>query len=240
MIDIHCHILPAIDDGPRNMEMALQLAAEAVNNGVKTAVLTPHIYPARWNNQRSALECEIAIFKLHLATKKIPLDIHLGGEVRLGEDILPLLENNEVPFLGEVDGMKIMLLEFPDQMIPVGSEQFIRHFLKLGIRPLIAHPERNAAIQARPDKAQHLIDLGCWLQITAGSLCNQFGSKARKTAEYLLEKDWIYLLASDCHNLAYRPPNLHLGHAAVAALHGADYADMLTIERPQGIINSRI
>lgn len=220
--------------------MALQLAAAAVQDGIHSAVLTPHIYPARWDNQKSKLQCELDIFKLHLAKKNIPLKVYLGGEVRLGEDILPLLENNEIPFLGQVDGMNIMLLEFPDQIIPVGSDHLIRHFLRQGIRPLIAHPERNLAMQAQPAKLQQFLDLGCWLQVTAGSLCNQFGSKAKATAEYLIEQDWVYLIASDCHNLAYRPPNLQAGHAAVTALHGKEYADMLTIEHPQRIIQSRV
>ncbi|WP_348943814.1 CpsB/CapC family capsule biosynthesis tyrosine phosphatase [Chitinibacter sp. FCG-7] len=238
MIDLHCHILPGIDDGPSNMEAALSLAALAVANGIHTAVLTPHIYPARWNNQQTQLRCELEIFQLHLNSRRIPLQIRLGGEVRLGEDILPLLERDEIPYLGEVDGMKIMLLEFPDKLVPVGNEQLVRHFLQRGIRPLIAHPERNLAIQAKPDKLQALLDLGCWLQITAGSLLGQFGRSAKKTAELLMDNDWVYAMASDCHNADYRPPNLQQGHAAVCALHGQDYADMLVIDNPQRIIGN--
>lgn len=236
MIDLHCHMLPGIDDGPSDMEAALNLASLAVANGVHTAILTPHIYPKRWNNQRSQLQCDIEIFKLHLAQKKIDLKVHLGGEVRIGEDVFPLIQSNEIPYLGEMDGMKMMLLEMPDKLIPVGSEQLIRHFLNLGIRPIIAHPERNLAVQASIEKIRPMIELGCWLQVTAGSLLGHFGRTARKTAELLIDKDWVQLLASDCHNTQYRPPNLHEGHAAVAALHGTDYADMLTIENPQRVL----
>ncbi|WP_373974920.1 hypothetical protein NT239_15000 [Chitinibacter sp. SCUT-21] len=239
MIDLHCHILPGIDDGPSNMESALSLAQLAVKNGINSAVLTPHIYPARWNNQKQQLLCDIEIFKLHLASQKIVLDVHLGGEVRIGDDILPLLEQDQIPFLGAVDGMKVMLLEFPDKLIPVGSENLIRHFLNLGIRPLIAHPERNTIVQNQPDKVQTFLNLGCWLQVTAGSILNQFGHTARKTAEYLIENNWVHIIASDCHNVQYRPPNLKQAYDVIAKEHGADYADMLMIENPQQIIAGR-
>lgn len=232
MIDIHCHILPGVDDGPSTKEAAMALAHAAFQNGVTGLIVTPHIYPTRWHNTKSKLVCDLEILKLHLEHQQIGLEVRLGGEVRIGDDILPLLDQGEIPFLGQVDGFNIMLLEFPDQQIPVGSRQLARYFLQNGIRPIIAHPERNHIFQQDIYKLNEFLDLGCWLQVTAGSLTGQFGRNARKAALSLLENDWVYAIASDCHNLDYRPPNLHLAHAAIMELYDADYADLLTKENP--------
>src|ERR1035437_6523634 len=164
MIDLHCHFLPGIDDGAETMQEALDLARAAVADGITHSVLTPHVHPDRYPNQRRNLEVAVAEFSVQLLRANIPLKVRMGGEARLCPELIDLVARNQVPFLGEVGSYRILLLEFPSQMIPVGSIRFISTLLKLKIRPLIAHPERNEAIMVNTDKVRQFTEAGCWLQ----------------------------------------------------------------------------
>lgn len=236
MIDLHSHLLYSVDDGAETLDESLALARIAVADGIHIAALTPHIHPGRYANVRSGLLGKIAAFQAELLQHDIPLQVKLGGEVRLSMESLDLILEEEVPFLGTVDGYRIMLLELPHQMIPVGSQKFIEKLLQLKIRPLIAHPERNKAVIAHPERIHPFVDAGCWLQITAGAITGRFGEASRITAVSILEKDWAYVIASDAHNMAHRPPVLSEGRDAVAKLLGEDVAWSMVRERPARIL----
>ncbi len=143
MIDIHCHLLPGIDDGAKTLTEALDMARIAVGNGIDYAVMTPHLHPGRYENTRSSTEQPLREFRAALRKELIPLQISAAAEVRLSPEILPLMEQNELPFLGEMDGNRIMLLEFPHSHITLGADKLIQKLLDNRIRPIIAHPERN-------------------------------------------------------------------------------------------------
>ena len=163
MIDLHCHFLPGIDDGPETLAEALDLARAAVADGITHSVLTSHVHPGRYPNERRNLLTAIESFATEVAKANIPLNLRLGGEARLCPELVDMLAENQVPFLGEVDGFRIVLLEFPHQLIPVGSLRFVQSLFKLKIRPMIAHPERNKAIMANPDRINEFAEAGCWL-----------------------------------------------------------------------------
>lgn len=236
MIDLHCHLLPGVDDGAEHLEAALDLARQAVADGIQVAALTPHVHPGRYANRRSSLLAHFEAFKTALAEAGIPLAVHLAGEVRLGMETLEMALEDDIPFLGTVDGYRIMLLEFPHQTIPVGSQQFIDRLIQLKIRPLIAHPERNKAIMAQPDRVVPMLDAGCWLQLTAGSLAGQFGSGALATARTLLQNGWAHVIATDAHNLTHRPPVLSAGRDAAIALVGEARTREMVQTRPAQIL----
>jgi protein-tyrosine phosphatase len=236
MIDLHCHFLPGIDDGPDTLDEALALARAAVADGITHSVLTSHVDPERYDNQRSNLAQAHADFAQQLAAAHIPLDVRLGGEARLCADLLDLLAADQVPFLGAVDGWRILLLELPHQMIPVGSDRFVRNLLKLKIRPLIAHPERNKAIMADPTRVEEFTDAGCWLQLTAGSLAGRFGEVAQRVAFDLVEEGHHCIAATDAHNLGSRPPLLSEARDTLSARYGPAVAHSMVIERPGQIL----
>jgi protein-tyrosine phosphatase len=236
VIDLHSHLLYSVDDGADTLEESLALARIAVADGIRVMALTPHIHPGRYGNVRSELLDKVATFQNQLRDHGIPLEVRLGGEVRLSMESLELLLEDEVPFLGTLDGYRIMLLEFPHQLIPVGSQQFIDKLLQMNIRPLIAHPERNKAVMAKPERLLSFVDAGCWLQITAGSITGHFGAASRQTAITILENGWAHVIASDAHNQEYRPPVLSAGRDAVANLLGAEMARKMVSERPARIL----
>lgn len=238
MIDLHSHLLFGVDDGAATLEESLALARRAVEDGIYTCVLTPHIHPGRYANVRSGLVQQVTHFQNELDHQGIPLKVRLGGEVRLSVESLELLLEEEIPFLGTVDGYRVMLLEFPHQMIPVGSQQFIEKLLQFKVRPLIAHPERNKAIMAQPEKLGLFINLGCWAQLTAGSIAGRFGDAAYETAVTLLEREWVHVIATDAHNLEHRPPVLSEGVRAAAEVVGAARAQQMVVDWPAKIIGA--
>ncbi|MDD4927599.1 MAG: hypothetical protein PHF58_13990, partial [Methylotenera sp.] len=146
MIDLHCHLLPGIDDGPETIEQSLELARAAVADGITHSVLTSHVHPGRYPNQRRNLEIAVDAFRAALVKAQIPLQVFVGGEARLCPELIDLLATKQVPYLGQVNGYNIVLLEFPHQQIPLGSMRFVQSMLNIKIRPLIAHPERNKAV----------------------------------------------------------------------------------------------
>jgi len=235
MIDLHCHFLPGIDDGPETMEQALDLARAAVADGIRQAVLTSHVHPDRYPNQRRNLEGAVQEYAGALQQAGIPLTVRMGGEARLCPELIDLIADNQVPFLGTVDGYRIVLLEFPHQMIPVGSGRYIYSLLRQKIRPLIAHPERNKSVMADTNKIREFTEAGCWLQLTAGSLVGRFGSTAQRIAFDLIDAGHNCLLATDAHNLDSRPPLLSEGYQAVLQHYGEDKARSMAIDKPARI-----
>lgn len=235
MIDLHCHFLPGIDDGPETLEEALDLARAAVADGITHSVLTSHVHPDRYPNQKRNLEAAVNEFSAALAQAAIPLNVRMGGEARLCPELIDLVAENQVPFLGEVGGYRILLLEFPHQIIPVGSIRFIRSLLKVKIRPLIAHPERNKAIMANTEKIREFTEAGCWLQLTAGSLAGRFGAQAEQTAFKLIDDGWNCLAATDAHNQEHRPPLLSEGREALRQRYGDTIAQAMVFDKPARI-----
>jgi protein-tyrosine phosphatase len=236
MIDLHCHLLPGIDDGPETLDQAIALAAHAVRSGITYAVVTPHVHIGRYENDLPSIRRDLAKFQAELNSLKIALRLGLGGEVRLGAEIIDLVAESRIPFLGEREGYKILLLEFPHGHIPVGADKFVAWLLKNRIRPLIAHPERNREIMDEVNKLTPFVTMGCMLQVTAGSVEGRFGEHARERAVDLLRRGWVSVLASDAHNLEHRPPELEPGRRAAAAIVGEPESWKLVRETPLSIL----
>lgn len=232
MIDVHCHLLPGVDDGPVTLLDAVELARASVLNGITHAITTPHAYPGRWDNDLANLQPVFANLQKALEAEAIPLKIKLGSEVHITEYLPQQVTSGSLPFLGQSKGYRVLLLEMPDGHIPVGIGEAVRYLIKQRIRPLIAHPERNKAIMADPSRIDELVKMGCWLQGTAGSLLGQFGPRVQTAMLYLIEQNRLYLVASDCHNLHGRPPNLAQAAELLARQHGEAYARMLVLDRP--------
>ncbi len=236
MIDIHCHLLPGIDDGARTLAEALDMARSAVGNGIDYAVMTPHLHPGRYENTRSSTEEPLREFRAALRKEQIALEISVAAEVRFAIEILPWLEQDEVPFLGEMDGYRIMLLEFPHGHIPHGAENLIQKLLDKKIRPIIAHPERNKDVIRDLTKIEPFIEMGYLLQLTASAVAGRFGEGPHRCARQLLELGIVNVLATDAHNLKGRRPELREVMEAAAEIVGDAAAHALVHENPRAIV----
>lgn len=236
MIDLHCHYLPGIDDGAQTLEESLELARAAVEAGITASVMTPHVHPGRYENTGSSIRKLCAAFQQVLTHKHIPLQIYVGGEVRISSEIMEMVENDEIPYLGELDGYRIVLLEFPHSHIVFGADKLVSWLLARRIRPLIAHPERNKDVMRSLDKIRPFVEMGALLQLTGASIIGQFGKPALQCARQIIEKDWATVVATDAHNLSHRPPNLDLAYQALVEIGGETYARNLTQDTPSRII----
>ncbi len=232
MIDLHCHLLPGIDDGPDTLAQALELCEIAVQEGTTHAICTPHIHPGRWNNTRQVIEQHCNKLQCEIDRRSIPLRLGFAGEVRLTDQVMAQIDNNEIPFFGKVNGYNIMLLEFPHGHIIPGSDKLVQWLLNRKIRPLIAHPERNKQVMKDIEQIQPFIEAGCWLQVTAGSIVGDFGSQAMAVARKLLEGDKVMLIASDGHNNKARRPSLKKAYEYIAVQYGEQRAQRLAKEVP--------
>ncbi len=239
MIDIHCHLLPGIDDGPSSVEMSLELARQAVANGVSHAVITPHIHHGRWDNSLNGIKGALEKFRQVVRAESIPLTLGFAAEVRIGPELLTMLPAKQIPMMGFWNSHAVMLLEMPHSHFYVGTDKFVRWLLKHNVLPMIAHPERNKEVMNRLDKLQPLIDLGCLIQITAGSVIGQFGTKAQRCAEELLQMGVVTVIASDAHHPVRRPVNLAEGRDAVAAIVGEKQAKTMVYDNPLKIVGSQ-
>lgn len=236
MIDLHCHLLAGIDDGPDTLEQSLELARIAVADGVSHAILTPHIHPGRWDNQAEQISRCRDELSTALAANGIALQLGYAAEVRLGEHLLQAVAEDSIPFYGALDGQRVMLLEFPHGHVLPGSEELVSWLRARDIRPLIAHPERNREIMRQPDRILPFLQQGCLLQVTGGSVLGNFGAGAELAAHYFLEQDMVFALASDGHNNGARQPVLAEAHAWVEQRLGAARAHALTFGNPATLV----
>ena len=228
MIDLHCHYLPGIDDGAQTLDESLALARAAVADGITHAVMTPHIHAGMFANNAASIRAATLSFQVALAKHDIALAISAGGEVRIGPEIIEWVAAGEIPFLGQLDGRQVILLEMPHGHLPVGADRLTAWLLKQNIIPLIAHPERNKDVMRKLAKLDPFLEQGCLLQVTAGSLLGRFGPVAQKRAREVLDRGEIFAVATDAHNLENRPPLLTEARALLLATAGEEAAHVLT------------
>ncbi|NQV14623.1 hypothetical protein HQ531_04125 [bacterium] len=236
MIDIHNHILPAVDDGAKSPEMALAMLQEAVNQGVEHLVLTPHLYEADiikstkdWkNNIEEASETVLSLVKEH----ELPIEISIAAEVRY-QDMLPII-------LEELDvliGDKYLLLEFSFISVPNNLERIIYDITQKGIIPIIAHPERIKPWQQDPTQIAELINMGCPTQLDIGSFMGTLGPSSEKLANFLFDRDAVHIVGSDSHNTESRTLYTKPGYNWLTDRYGKEYADLLLKINPAKILS---
>lgn len=236
MIDLHCHLVPGIDDGPQTIEESIAMARLAVEDGITAARTTPHIHVGRFDNDLASIARDVEALRKAIEKERIPLELSFAAEVRLDYEVLPMIEAGRVPFLGELDGYKVLLLEFPHSHVPVGADKFVAWLLARNIRPMIAHPERNKDVMREPGKILPFLEMGCLLQVTADALTGGFGPQCALRAKEFLERGWVAVLASDAHDTTDRPPRLAPARDAAAQLVGEDEARRLTQDLPLRIL----
>jgi protein-tyrosine phosphatase len=235
VIDLHCHLLPAIDDGPATLEDALALARAAAAGGTRTMVATPHI-DHRWNVEPTEVAAMVNRMREALAEAHIELDVRAGGEIALSR--LADLDPGQLNAV-RLGGGPYMLLECPHRPT-AGTEfhAFVQRLRHRGEWIVLAHPERSPAFQRSPDRLAGLVRDGVLTSITAGSLLGSFGSTVQSFSLRLLREGLVHNVASDSHDTERRGPALLAGlQAAERELPGAlGMADWLTRHVPEAIL----
>jgi len=204
--DIHCHILPGIDDGPRNLQDALKMARMAVKDGVHTIVATPHCYDNVYDCQRFDIPTLCANFNDSLRTEKIALTVVPGAEIRLCPELISLIDSKQI--VADRKNASPLLLELPEIFIPDAVKKTIRMLRERDVRCIIAHPERNSFILSKNELLTGSLFADTKLQITAGSLLGNFGKNSQLLARYILKMSNCSHIGSDAHNTHQRKPVL--------------------------------
>ncbi|MCZ0891362.1 exopolysaccharide biosynthesis protein [Ligilactobacillus saerimneri] len=222
LIDLHCHLLPGLDDGSPDLETSLQLARDAVNDGVSHAVVTPHHLNGRYVNHRADVIKATEDFQAALEAAGIPLTIFAGQEVRLSDRVIPALDANDILF-ADADG-RYMLLEFPSSEVPHYAKNMIFSLQQRGITPIIVHPERNKEILHKPELLGDFLQSGCLTQLTASSYLGTFGKEIEDVTTRFIAAGQGTILASDAHALSHREYELGAGIAKLEKQFGPDVA----------------
>jgi len=230
MIDIHCHILPGIDDGPAHLDESVEMAGIASCDGITTIVATPHVkddlYPAR------VIREGVDRLNERIAALGIPLVVVTGADVNALVD--PSL-------LGDytINGTGYILLEFPHTHIPQNARDILFRVMAAGLRPIITHPERNLAVIRNPDLLLELSRGDSLIQITAASLTGDMGPDVRECASYLLRKDVVSVIATDAHSSVRRRPVLSEGLRVAEGIIGRERASRLVGANPEAVLQGR-
>jgi protein-tyrosine phosphatase len=236
LIDLHCHILPGIDDGAPDLEAALEMARIAVEDGIHTLACTPHIYPGMYENTAEHIRQATEAFRDELAVAGIPLQITYASDTHVMPDLLDRLKSGTVPTF---NGGRYFLLEPPHHVAPPNFEDFAYRVIAAGYVPIVTHPERLHWIEDHYRVFVRLAQQGVWMQITAGSLTGRFSDAAKYWGLRMLREGLVHILATDAHSIEHRPPLLAEGVAAARRLVGAEEADQLVNGRPAIVLNNR-
>jgi protein-tyrosine phosphatase len=235
MIDLHCHILPGVDDGARDLETALEMAAMAVADGITVTACTPHIMPGVYDNEASVIRARIDELRNTLAEANVPLQLVVGSDAHMRPDFTSALDRGMVLTLND---SRYVLFEPPHHVAPPRLEECLFGIQMAGYVPILTHPERLSWIGSRYPLIAHLAKSGIWMQITAGSLSGRFGKHPKYWAERMLGEGLTHILASDAHGCTSRPPLLSEAYELAIALVGREEAANLVVTRPLGVIDN--
>lgn len=210
MIDIHCHILYGLDDGASSLEESIEMARQAVQDGVSHVFATPHFTVTHFTHQE-VVRKKVNELQQAIDEQGIKLTVHPGNEVRLEslDFLYEHIQHNSFHYLGEND--KFILLEQRWSEYDPKITEAVNFFVIKGITPIIAHPERHPYIRQQPELLDQLIESGAWTQVSVDSMLGKNGEKAREFSMTLLDNDLIHTIASDAHNTV-RKINLSVGY----------------------------
>lgn len=202
MVDLHCHLLPLVDDGPASVEQALRLAEQAAGEGVTRLIATPHLFHPQFETTDVNVRLIVAELNVLLKQRNIPITVYPGHEVRLTGELIEEVKTGVALSLAD---SRYLLVEFPSTGIPSYARQVFAELISDGYIPVIAHPEKNKAIIQNPTLLFDLISNGAISQVTCASLIGKYGKDVQRFAVALLENGLAHLVASDAHHEEKRP-----------------------------------
>ncbi|SDN05266.1 tyrosine-protein phosphatase [Bacillus sp. OK048] len=221
MIDLHCHILPGVDDGAQSLAQALEMARKAVEQGIHTIVATPHHLNNSYENPKQQILASVEELNQQLRNENIDVKVLPGQEVRIhGEMIEGYLAGEILP----VNHTPYVLVEFPSNHVPRYTEKLFYELQVNGLIPVIVHPERNQEIIECSELLYQLVKKGALTQITAASVCGDFGKKIKNFSLQLIENNLTHVIASDAHNVTRRTFKMREAFAVIEQKYGNEMA----------------
>jgi protein-tyrosine phosphatase len=236
-VDIHCHLLAGIDDGAQSEGESLAMAELAVDDGIGTIICTPHQLGSHGCNHGDDIRRRVAGLQRRLDEFGTPLRLLPGADVRIEPGMIEGLARGDVLTLG--DHGRHVLLELPHELyLPL--EPLLDELSRRNMTGILSHPERNQGILRRPAVLRPLVEAGCLMQITAGSLCGTFGQECRSLAESMLRDGLVHFVATDAHGARSRRPLMRRAYDRVSELIGESAADALCQNNPSAVARGKV
>lgn len=235
-VDIHCHLLPGIDDGAKSWDESLAMARMAVADGIETIVLTPHQLGGFEHNSGDLIRRTTKELQRILKENEIPLQVFPGADVRIENDLAERLQSGEVLTLA--DRNKYVLLELPHELY-FTLEPLLEQLRGISMTGILTHPERNQGLLKQPGQIEALVQGGCLMQITAGSLLGAFGPQAHDFSQWMLSEGLVHFVATDAHGVKSRRPLMRRAHDRVANFVDEEMADIVCRRNPSWAIEGR-
>ena len=232
MIDIHCHILPEVDDGPKSWDACVQMCRTAVADGITHMVATPHAND-RYHYDREYLKGLVDHLQKLVGDS---LKISLGCDFHLSYDNVQDALANPLRYV--IDSTRYLLVEFSNYSIPEQMTESFRKLWDKGMTVIVTHPERNPILRDNPQRIAEWAEQGCVIQVTGSALTGFWGERSRRVAEWLLENQAVHVLATDAHDTQKRVPILSTARHAAADICGEDIAEALVESNPRAVINN--
>ena len=219
-IDMHCHILPSVDDGAKDVEEMKKMLKIAYKEGIRCIIATPHHHPRRGKESAEVLRKKAVILREAAHENDAHFRIYLGTEIYFGQDILDKLQKKEVLTMNR---RRFILVEFS----PSDRFDYIRQSLQQlqmkGYEVILAHVERYQCLTEDLERVEQLQDMGVLLQVNAGSICGDNGRKIKKTVKTLMDHDMIFCVGTDAHSSGSRAPHMKKAAEYVQKKYGQEY-----------------
>jgi len=233
LVDIHCHLLPGVDDGAEDIDMSLALIDQGLADGIGAWVLTPHVLgpiDGRIDEVHRGIFDDL---RDEVARRGLPAELYLASELMFQTDVEAVRACPSGTF--NANG-RYFLMEFPMDILPLHAEEVLFDYQMGGMRPIIAHPERNASLAADPRIIARMVDRGILMQVNAGSLAQHAPDRLRRLTEALIAAGEVHFVASDAHHPMWRPASLRPAYDRIAETTGEEVARRLCIENPRRAI----
>jgi len=221
MIDIHSHLLPGIDDGSENIEISVQMARDAVADGITHALMTPHHMNGRYINHANDVIKLTEQFQRVLDDRQVPLTVFPSQEVRINGGLIEDLSVGDLLTADEQG--TYMLIEFPSNDVPAFTMDMLFKLQQQGVTPIIVHPERNTRLMKQPELLYDMVSHGAYTQVTASSYVGTFGKAVTAFSEDIISHGLAHLFASDAHHIPGRKYEMTAAFEKLAANHGDSY-----------------
>jgi protein-tyrosine phosphatase len=233
VIDIHCHILPQVDDGSKSWEMSLEMCRIAAADGIEHIVATPHA------NDRYVYDRNFLASRLDELRARTGIAPHfsLGCDFHLSyENLQDALQRPEKYV---IEGTNYLLVELSNFSIPVQMNDCFSQLGRKGLTPILTHPERNPILQRSPEQILQWIELGCVIQVTAAVVTGSWGERAWSTAEWLFKRNAVHVVATDAHDTIHRVPVLSAARDTIGDFYGEEVARALVEDNPRAIVSNQ-
>lgn len=236
MIDMHSHVFPNIDDGARSIDETFELIREAKNAGFEGIVLTSHYMENYYETDVKEREVLLDIIKKNLQEKNIDIDLYLGNEIYITDNIMKLLEERRACTINDT---AYVLFEMPLNVEPLNLYDVVYEMLQNKLVPILAHPERYSFIQKEPELVNDLIEKGVLMQANYGSIIGQYGKKAQFIVKKFLENNMIHFLGTDVHRRNSIYPRIPQILETLEGIIGPEKLNELTTQNPKLVLNNK-